>query len=141
MKPAASLGRFVLACGFSAVVAQEPPRRSTIDGVFSTAQAQRGKQLYQARCAVCHGQDLTGDIEAPPLNGPRFNFDWIDKDVAERVQRTRDTMPPEQPGSLDQGVAVDILAFILEFNGYPSGKQDLAIDRGELADILIERLP
>jgi cytochrome c len=123
----------------SAAITQESLLRSVWDGVFSEAQAQRGKVSYQARCAVCHGQDLLGDIESPSLTGLRFNSDWVGKTIAERFQRIRKTMPPEQPGSLDNQVSLDLVAFILKFNGYPSGKQELETDVRVLEKIVIER--
>lgn len=142
MKKTAGIACLLLACGFSAAVSQEATLPSIWDGVFSEAQAQRGKALYQARCAICHGQDLVADfadIESPSLTGTRFNLDWVGKTIAERFQRIRRTMPPTNPGGLDDQTAIDIVAFILEFNGYPSAKQELRADIRVLEKIAIER--
>ena len=42
----------------SAVMAQE--ERTVKEGVYSTAQAVRGRTQYEATCMRCHGADLTG---------------------------------------------------------------------------------
>jgi cytochrome c len=133
------LAALLLVWGCVLVAVQEAPRRSIADGIFSHAQAQRGKVQYYARCAICHGQDLKGDIESPALTGRRFDADWVGKTVGERFQRIRATMPLEFPSTLDERTTLDILAFIFEFNGYPSGEQDLPGDIAVLAKVVIER--
>ena len=137
MKKIISLVWLLLACG-SPTIAQKVPRVSIWDGVFSKAQAQRGEAVYQARCAVCHGQDLIADIESPSLTGPRFNFDWVGKTINDRFQRIRSTMPETSPGSLDDQTNLDVVAFILQFNDYPAGEQELGVDVGVLKQIVIE---
>ena len=54
----------------AALVAQTT--RSVWDGVFSSDQAGRGRQVYNEECASCHGTDLTGGESAPPLPVPNF---------------------------------------------------------------------
>jgi hypothetical protein len=48
-------------------------------------------------------------------------------------------MPLEFPGTLDDRTTIDILAFILEFNGYPAGREDLRGEPAVLEKIVIER--
>ena len=43
------------------------------DGVFSTAQAERGAAAYKTACSECHGNDLAGDGFAPALSGARVH--------------------------------------------------------------------
>src|SRR5579862_6619407 len=50
--------------------------RSVWDGVYSQDQAGRGKALYTKECAGCHGTELTGGEEAPPLTGGAFTANW-----------------------------------------------------------------
>jgi cytochrome c len=121
-------------------MAQKVARASIWDGVFSKAQAERGEAIYRARCAVCHGQDLIADIEAPSLTGPRFNVDWVGKTIDDQLQRVRRTMPETNPGSLrlDDQANIDIVAYILQFNSYPSGEQELGVDTEILKRIVIE---
>ena len=127
--------------GASAAISQvAPPSPSIWDGVFSEAQVRRGKQAYQASCAACHGDNLVSvDPESPSLTGPRFKVAWVGKTIAEPFELTRKTMPPTSPGSLDNQTNVDIVAFVLEFNGYPTGPTELGADLAVLKSILIER--
>jgi quinoprotein glucose dehydrogenase len=128
----------LLRWGLAAAPGQEAPA-SIWDGVFSKAQAERGKNAYQASCATCHGDDLVAvDPEAPSLTGPRFKAEWIGKTIGERFQLARDTMPSNDPGSLDDKTYVDIMAFILDFNGYPAGARELEPDVDALGRIVIE---
>src|SRR5712692_8049971 len=46
-------------------------------GLFTSAQAARGGELYAKRCAECHGQSLEGTT-SKPLAGPRFMRKWGD---------------------------------------------------------------
>ena len=137
----AAMAWLLLGCGAFSATGQSVAPRSIWDGVFSEAQAERGKAAYQARCAMCHDQDLVGDIEAPPLTGPRFKADWVGRTLADRFERNRTTMPDIGPAILDDQTNVDILAYILKFNGYPSGTRDLAADANLLKKIVIERRP
>ena len=45
------------------------------DGVYTEAQAARGRTTYVNRCASCHGEALTG-AQAPPLTGHAFLGNW-----------------------------------------------------------------
>src|SRR5580692_9097642 len=49
---------------------------SVRDGVYTAAQADRGKTLYAANCASCHGPMLDGSGAAPPLAGADFIGNW-----------------------------------------------------------------
>src|SRR5258705_1365693 len=50
--------------------------RTVWDGVYSDAQAKRGRELYSAKCLSCHGADLSGGEMAPPLVGVGFQSNW-----------------------------------------------------------------
>ena len=93
---------------------------STWDGIYSDEQAARGATRYQTVCAMCHGTDLQGNGEAPPLVG-RFMPDWEGTTLAELSEKIRETMPLFAPGSLSPGDTGDIIAFILKSNGFPAG--------------------
>ena len=41
------------------------------DGVYSAAQAERGRAVYEARCSRCHGNDLNG-VSGSALAGEGF---------------------------------------------------------------------
>ena len=57
--------------------------RTVWDGVYTDAQAERGRAAYQQSCAACHREDLRGDSTAPSLVGESFTFLWGDMEVGE----------------------------------------------------------
>ena len=107
------------------------------DGLYSAQQASRGAESYRATCSSCHALDLRGNSNSPGLRGIGFLFVWEGRSLGELHTSIRTTMPQESPGSLTEGQYLDILAFILEQNGYPAGEAELANASGELDAVLI----
>ena len=105
----------------------EAPVRTVWDGVYSQAQAERGRNAYLATCARCHGDDLAGFRGA--MDGERFMEGWGEDTVQSLYDRIHTTMPPGQAGSIPDQAYVDIVAFFLSRNKFPTGDADLAIDR------------
>jgi quinoprotein glucose dehydrogenase len=110
--------------------------RTVWDGVYTEAQAERGRASYEQACRSCHRDDLRGDNTAPSLVGESFLFLWGDMEVGELSSRIRKLMPPERPGSLSAETYTDIVAFVLQKNEFPAGDAELAVDGGT-AHILI----
>jgi mono/diheme cytochrome c family protein len=100
--------------------------RRVWDGLYSETQAERGRTAYMQACAECHMPDLGGHEYAGPLAGFGFLLKWQDASVAEVFGRVR-TMPMGRPNSLTSQEYVDIVAFMLQSNGYPSGAAELTI--------------
>jgi mono/diheme cytochrome c family protein len=97
---------------------------STWDGVFTQAQADRGRGAYVQRCAMCHGAYLEGNGEAPPLTG-EFIPDWAGMTLADLTDKISNTMPLNAPGTLSPAATADILAYILQKNNFPAGGNEL----------------
>jgi hypothetical protein len=105
---------------------QDAAGPSIWNGVFTAAQAMRGDDAYQASCSSCHGGNLRAtDPEAVDLTGPAFQAKWNGKTLGERFEKIRDTMPLGNGNSLGDKTYIDIVAFILQFNGFPPGNQEL----------------
>jgi len=113
-------------------------QRSVWDGIYTTEQAKRGQALYNAQCASCHGDTLTGGESAPPLTGGEFLSNWNGLSVGDLFDRTRATMPQSKPGSLSREAGAQILAYVLSRNEFPAGKADLPQASEVLKEIKIE---
>lgn len=112
-------------------------QKSTQDGVYSAAQAAHGKNLYEQNCSACHLDDMSGSGEAPPLAGEGFTDSWDGHSVNEFDQTVLNTMPLDNPGSLDPGDALAIVTYIFQKNGMPVGKEALKDDAATLKSIVI----
>jgi hypothetical protein len=74
------------------------------------------------------------------LQGDRFVTNWVDLTLEDLHARLRTTMPPDTPGSLKGQEYTDILAFLLERNGYPAGSEELPpSESGKLKTIIIRK--
>jgi mono/diheme cytochrome c family protein len=102
--------------------------RTLQDGIFSDAQATRGHALYTQRCAGCHGADLTGGAQAPPLEGAAFRFKWRQEPLSALFIKIRYTMPPNaaDAAKLTAEQSADLVAHVLKSNRFPAGKADFA---------------
>jgi mono/diheme cytochrome c family protein len=134
MKKCAVAICYFLFCAISLGHAQE----STSMGVFTEQQAKLGAAAYRANCASCHGAELRStDREIPHLAEKSFKFSWEGKTIAEKFEIIRSTMPPKEERSLDDQVYLDILTYILRFNGIPPGSKPLEPDVKTLGQIVI----
>ena len=117
----------------------QPPSRSVRDGVYTEAQAARGKTVYVEQCVECHKEDLRGDQQmTPSLVGVAFTFRWKDKNLYDYFVGMRNTMPQSAPGSLSEETYADLVAYLLSEIGYPPGQRELPKDTTALKGIAIE---
>ena len=108
-----------MAAGSLTVAAgQEPDVETTVkDGVYTTAQAARGRERYDASCQRCHGADLTGGA-GRSLTGVVFLRDWTGLTLDGLYERMQ-SMPPDGSENLSDAAYVDIISYVLERNGFP----------------------
>jgi hypothetical protein len=118
----------VFVAGVPARQAPSSSGRSVWDGAFTTAQADRGRTLFNANCAECHGVNLEGG-EGKPLSGDTFWNDWREQTVNDLLAYVSKNMPFSEDGSLagtlPPSTYVDIVAHILRVNQLPAGAQEL----------------
>jgi S-disulfanyl-L-cysteine oxidoreductase SoxD len=149
MKLGPQLG--IVLCGWAAAAlgqaADEKAAGNPIwNGVYSAAQAERGKDNFEKSCSNCHNSDLNGSVRAPALRGDPFLRDWVNGSLNVLFVKLRDSMPATYPDTVPDSIKIDILAYLLQVNGFPAGNSDLKLDQKELEDIVIvpkgeERLP
>ena len=119
-----------MAVGPGAAVAQSGAMRSTLDGVYTEEQAQRGEQIKRNLCAECHEDD-------------EFTFilmeSWAEGPASGLFQLISTEMPEDNPGSLAPEQYADVLAYIFKMNGMPTGSQPLEPTNEALRNIIIRQ--
>lgn len=119
--PLLAFALLATACA-SAAPEAAPPEPST--GVYTDAQAARGRASFQTTCFECHYPS--------EFRGSQFQFDWGRRTVADLFIQIVDNMPEDDPGSLEDGTYADIVAYILQLNGFPAGSTELPADTATL---------
>jgi mono/diheme cytochrome c family protein len=121
-----SLLALLLAVGFAARPAQET--KTVWSGIYSDAHAAQGRAPYEENCSRCHASDLSGQVGGS-LKGDAFIRDWGGKTLDAFYQRIKTTMPRNAPGSLSDGTYLNIVAYVLQVNGFPANPSaDLKTD-------------
>ena len=109
----------------SLLYAQSAAQVSSWSGVYTAAQADHGRQLFDDNCAKCHQSTLDGMDEIPALKGSHFMADWEQQSVNDLMERVHTTMPLDNPGALDAPKATDVVAYLLQQNGMPAGNKPM----------------
>ncbi len=126
-----------LSPAISAAVAHEGPHAAR--GAYTAAQATAGQAVFGQQCAICHGRHMQGKV-GPALAGQMFlsvsQFQKLTADYLYRFMSKH--MPLNDPGSLTRTQYLDVLAYILEVNGYPSGPHRIVANDAYLTRIKIE---
>lgn len=97
---------------------QAPPRRTVWDGVYTEAQASRGKAQYETSCRSCHRDG--------PRRDDAFMRDWGGSDLESLFTQIKNSMPAGAPASLSDVAYADIVAYVLQANAFPAGSSELA---------------
>jgi quinoprotein glucose dehydrogenase len=112
-------------------------RKGIWDGFFTAAQAVRGKAaLQQNGCNGCHGAELEG-ARGPSLKGERFITTWENGSLDKLFTKIRDTMPPLNAEQVSPPTKIDIIAYLLQVNGFPAGSAELEL--AALGDVQLVR--
>ena len=102
---------------------------ATTAGSFTDAQSLRGRRIFGAHCASCHGAELEGAI-GPALAGSTFRTKWnggAGRSTAELFHLLSTTMPKPAMGSLAPAAYLDVLAYLLHQRGR-------VVSQGELTE-------
>jgi len=113
---------------------KQPPAkaavRSTLDGVYTPTQAQRGEDMYYGTCVNCH----------PPgtYAGAGFKKNWNNRPLSDLYDWVLNKMPKSAPGTLSPAESTQVIAYILRENKMPPGKAALPADASVLGGIRIQ---
>lgn len=114
-----------------AMVGEQAPSKTTNSGVYTDAQAERGKKVFEAKCTTCH--------DTARFTGETFIDPWAGKPLKDVWDIASGTMPEDNPGSLPQQDYADILAYFLHLNAFPTGDTELKGEAAVMAGITIEK--
>ena len=92
--------------------AEQVPETS-MDGIYTLAQAERGKGLFTSLCERCHS--------VQEFSGRSFDSIWAGVPAAALYARIANTMPFDQPGSLGIPQVTALMAHIFNENDMPAG--------------------
>ena len=115
--------------GALAVSASAQTPKSITAGVYTKAQADRGKETFSKNCLDCH--------EADRFTGPAFMADWNGKALTSLWDKVN-SMPEDNPGSLKPQEYADILAFFLNIGQFPAGDTELPGDAAAMKGYWVE---
>ena len=100
---------------------------STLDGIYTPAQAERGAQVFAGICSDCH--------ETIEWQDPAFRARWDGESVYRFWHYIFEQMPDgEPPYSLPRQNVSDVVAYIFQLNGLPAGAAELGTDDDDIDD-------
>jgi mono/diheme cytochrome c family protein len=126
----------VVALTLSASLSLRAQQRTVKGGVYTDAQATRGKAIFDMRCALCHGEMLEG-AAGPPLAGDVFLSPRDGQPLSDVFDKINATMPADAPGTLASQQVADLVAFILQANKFAAGRTELTPAAALLKQIAI----
>ena len=138
-----------LAAGWLVGAASLSAQGKTVwDGVYTAAQAARGKTAYEKGCQSCHAAEGNGGFgitySGTKLKEQRFVQTWED-DLVGLFKYASSPPPGSVLGMMDQRHGdsdaprgakdpltaqdhVDVIAYLFELNGFPAGSTELTAD-------------
>jgi mono/diheme cytochrome c family protein len=105
---------------------------TTNDGIYTAAQAARGKELYGQVCESCHNPGK--------FAGAEFTRAYGSKPLSE-IDAAMSEMPMDNPGSLKREDVASLIAYFLEMNKYPAGQTTLSGEADALKAIMVAPRP
>jgi len=100
--------------------------KTVLDKVYTEQQAGRGADAYEANCAMCHEGE---EPDALPPRDKDFLDHWREAPLSYLFTHIRTKMPGDAPGKLPEATYLDIIAHILNDNGFPAGTTELTADK------------
>ena len=117
----AASAMWIAAIAISSAQQAGPGDRKVWDGVYTSAQAARGKAPFERSCARCHNIELAGSQRGPALKGGAFWSKYENDNLATLYMFIRDNMPQDGPSLVTDEIKADVLAYIMSMNGMPAG--------------------
>ena len=116
-----------------------PGAHAQASGYYTIDHATAGANIYQAKCASCHGAQMEGYI-GPSLRGHAFQvITSRESDAGRLLLIISRNEPQNNPGGLSEDEDANVLAYILQVNGYPAGREKLSAESSHLRELILNR--
>ena len=109
-------GLLIAIAGLTPLSGQSPSTSVNV-GVYSAAQAERGRKTFESKCTTCH--------DSARFTGDDFVKQWAGQPLHTLFDLMRTTMPEDNPGSLQAQQYADVVSYFLQLNEYPAGADEL----------------
>jgi hypothetical protein len=105
-------------------------QKTSNDGVYAKAQADGAKAQFDKLCAECHPFTVAAKKKPKdvPLGDEPFFENWEGRRISELVTTIALTMPNDGSAVVTDAEAIDLVAYILQQNGFPAGAEALTKD-------------
>jgi cytochrome c len=104
--------------------------KTTLSGIYTAAQATKGEDIYYTLCVSCHPKGTYA--------GASFKTNWNNRPLWDLWDWISNKMPKNDPGSLEPGQVVQVMAYILQQNKMPAGSAELPPNEKTLYGIKIQ---
>jgi len=113
------------ACALALMAASR--QKSTNDGIYSAAQADAAKPQFVKLCADCHAFTVATKKQEKdlPLGDEPFLKKWEGRSLDELLTVIVTTMPNDGSAVVTDDEALNLLAYVLQQNGFAAGKGPL----------------
>lgn len=103
------------------------PQKTTLDAIYTKAQADGAKAQFDKICAECHAFTVAAKKQVAdlPLGDEPFFKKWEGKTIDELVSVIVLTMPNDGSAIVSDDEALNLMAYVLQQNGFPAGTAPL----------------
>lgn len=107
-------------------------QKTTNDGLYTKAQADGAKAQFDKICADCHPFTVAAKKKPKdvPLGDEPFFENWEGRSLDALMTTIALTMPNDGSAVVSDAEAVDLVAYILQQNGFPAGTTALTKEEG-----------
>lgn len=118
--------------------ATEAQGKTTNDAIYTSAQADGARAQFDKICAECHPFTVAAKKKPKdkPLGDEPFFEEWSGRPLSELITLIALTMPNDGSVAVTEKEATDLVAYMLQQNGFAAGSTPLTRDT---ASAIVER--